>query len=460
MLRRFLGVMGLLLVFVQYLQAQGEVVFSIESKPVTKEELLYQWKKTNMPLDDFLESYIDFKLKVYDAEQNGQDTTTSFRSQYAYLNNQLLKQHVVDAQKESVEKQRIYTSNQQRMQANEWIKLAHISVRIPQHADRYQETLAKTWIDSVYTVLQRGTDFEQLVKKITQNSSRKDLQVSAEIMPWIPVDRHLNEWKDQMSSLRRQQFSSPFYSPKGIHILKWVGQQSTVPYEEVMDELTYRLEKKGSMNSAIDMNLLSSWLKNGTEGLESQSPSIKWQQQEIRDALLVSSLPWVEENEFEIDDAVLEHYYKQHQDLFAWKLPRYKGAVIHAKDKKTAKSIKKYLKDVPMENWKRAFDRLFADKEQADALMDYGLFELGKNDYIDDLVFKCTKAPRIEDYPYTFVMGKKMKKGPTSFRDVRSLVLQEYQKENLVSITKQLRKKYRVEIYSNVLKTVNNDGRI
>ena len=284
--------------------------------------------------------------------------------------------------------------------------------------------------------------------------------MSAEIMPWIPIDRHLNEWKDQLSSLRRQQFSAPFYSPKGIHILRWVGQQSTVPYEEVMDELTYRLEKKGSMNSAIDMNLLSLWLKNGTEGLETQSPSIKWQQQEIRDALLVSSLPWVEENELEIDDSVLEHYYKQHQDRFAWKLPRYKGAVIHAKDKKTAKSIKKYLKDVPMENWKRAFDRLFVDKDQADALMDYGLFELGKNDYIDDMVFKCTKAPRIEDYPYSFVMGKKMKKGPTSFRDVRTLVLQEYQKENLVSITKQLRKKYRVEIYSNVLKTVNNDGRI
>ena len=75
--------------FVQYLQAQGEVVFSIDSKPVTKEEFVYQWKKTNMSLDAFLESYIDFKLKVYDAEQNGLDTTTSFRSQFAYLNNQL-----------------------------------------------------------------------------------------------------------------------------------------------------------------------------------------------------------------------------------------------------------------------------------------------------------------------------------------------------------------------------------
>jgi peptidyl-prolyl cis-trans isomerase SurA len=57
-------------------------------------------------------------------------------------------------------------------------------------------------------------------------------------------------------------------------------------------------------------------------------------------------------------------------------------------------------------------------------------------------------------------MGKKMKKGPTSFQDVRTLVLQDYQKDNVTSITKQLRKKYRVEIYSNVLKTVNNDGRI
>ena len=113
-----------------------------------------------------------------------------------------------------------------------------------------------------------------------------------------------------------------------------------------------------------------------------------------------------------------------------------------------------------MENWKRDFDRLYADKEQADAIMEFDLFELGKNDFVDDLVFKCTKAPRLDDYPYAFVMGKKMKKGPTSFMDVKSLVLQDYQKENLISMTKQLRKKYHVEIYSNVLKTVNNDGRI
>lgn len=457
MLRRFLGVIGLLLVFVQYLQAQGEVVFSIDSKPVTKEEFVYQWKKTNMSLDAFLESYIDFKLKVYDAEQNGLDTTTSFRSQFAYLNNQLLKQRVVDRQKELLEKQRLYTANQQRMQSTEWVKLAHISVRIPQHADSNYERQAKNWIDSVYLALQRGTDFNQLVNKI-QTSSRNDLQISAEVMPWLPVDLHLNEWKSQLSTLRSQRFSVPFYSPKGIHIMKWVGQQSSAPYEDVAKELSLRLEKKGRQNSAIDLNLLSSWLKNGNEGL--QDPSSKWQLQEIRDMMLASSLSWIDEKQSEWDDAVLEHYYKQHQDKYKWKLPRYKGAVIHAKDKKTGKSIKKYLKDVPMENWKRAFDRLFADKEQADAIMDYGLFELGKNDFIDELVFKCTKAERLQDYPYSFVMGKKMKKGPTSFQDVRTLVLQDYQKDNVTSMTKQLRKKYRVEIYSNVLKTVNNDGRI
>ena len=181
MLRRFLGVVGLLLVFVQFLQAQGEVVFSIESEPVTKEEFLYQWRKTNMPLDDFLESYIDFKLKVYDAEREGKDTTVMFRSQYAYLSNQLLKRIAVDAQKELQEKQRLYASNQQRMQTTEWIKLAHISVRISQHANSYQETLAKQWIDSVYTVLQKGADFDQMMKRIMQNSSQKDLQIVAEV---------------------------------------------------------------------------------------------------------------------------------------------------------------------------------------------------------------------------------------------------------------------------------------
>ena len=59
--------------------------------------------------------------------------------------------------------------------------------------------------------------------------------------------------------------------------------------------------------------------------------------------------------------------------------------------------------------------------------MEVGLFQIGKNAYIDKLAFKCGDMPRDARYPYVFIMGKRLKKGPEEYADVRKEVEKDLQ---------------------------------
>jgi len=77
---------------------------------------------------------------------------------------------------------------------------------------------------------------------------------------------------------------------------------------------------------------------------------------------------------------------------------------------------------------------------------------------VDKLAFKCGSFAPITEYPYTWILGDKLKKGPESYRDVREKVEVDARNELETAQINGLRQKYRVEINEEVLKTVNNEG--
>ena len=89
--------------------------------------------------------------------------------------------------------------------------------------------------------------------------------------------------------------------------------------------------------------------------------------------------------------------------------------------------------------------------------MDKRLFVLGENNNVDALIFKAKGASIIplENYPYVGYVGKKLKKGPSKWTDVSTKVVQDYQKYCEDAYVAELRKKYPVVIFEEVLSTVN-----
>jgi peptidyl-prolyl cis-trans isomerase SurA len=84
-----------------------------------------------------------------------------------------------------------------------------------------------------------------------------------------------------------------------------------------------------------------------------------------------------------------------------------------------------------------------------------GIYKKGENKYVDYLVFKSGEEVHLKDFPYTTVCGKKAKK-PRTFKDVRGQVTTDYQNELERKWIEGLRLQYKVEIYNDVLSTVNN----
>ena len=452
--RYLLGVLLLLLVSVSEMQAQGDVVLYIEGKPVYRSEFEYYYRKApEQTPEAYLPAFINYKLKVRYAMDSGLDTVSAFRRQLSFYEGRLVKSYVVDAGMEEQEARFIYERNKQRLQTNDWVRIAHISKYLPQNATPAAEQAAQAVMDSIYSALRSGADFSLLARRYSDDADSR--QVGG-LLPWMPVNKNMQEWVNKLTVLEKNKISVPFYSPLGLHIVKWVERKPFASYHDKKEEIQAYMEHGGVCSSSVRKDVLALYLSGALAG---KYPDWALRLQEVHDGLLVSYLTRkYQETEYACSEADLEHYFKQHKSDYAWDLPRYKGAVIHCRNKKMASVIKKYLKKKPMEEWKSALEKLMMHTAVPQASIEVGVFIIGKNQYVDKLVFKCGSFEQVPGFSYTFVMGKKLKKGPESYLDVKESVIRDYQAIHEDSWMKELKRKYKVEINQEVLKTVNNNG--
>lgn len=178
---------------------------------------------------------------------------------------------------------------------------------------------------------------------------------------------------------------------------------------------------------------------------------------EYRDGILLfeisNNLVWDKASK---DDEGLASYFKKNKSDYAWKNPRFKGIIVHCKDKSIEKQTKKLLKKQPEDEWLNIVRTTFNNDSVTNVKVVKGLYAKGDNKYVDKLIFKTGSYEPVEDFPYTFVIGKRLKKGPETYKDVRGPVTADYQNYLETAWIDELRNKYKVEINEEVLKTVNN----
>ena len=286
--------------------------------------------------------------------------------------------------------------------SHEWIKLVHVTYPLRQQASNNEIRKGESYIDSIYHV-------------ILKNGFPADV---LESYSWEQSRFLLNEWRIQLEKLEAGQISEPFYSPLGIHLIAW-------------------LDKK----------------REGSGG--KKQPDRRWQEKEIEEAMLVAILEDYLQRAFEVNEAELEDYFKRHREAYGWGIPHFRGAIVHCQNKKDAKVIKKLLKKYPETLWPEIGKMMLPEMRER-FRMEVGLFAIGVNAYVDKLAFNCGSFESLADYPYTWVFGKKLKKGPESYKDVRSRLEKDCKKAKKIAERESIEQKYEVEIDEEVLKTVNH----
>lgn len=179
-MRLVLGYLSFLLLINTTLNAQSKekpiTVFTVNKKPVSAEEFIYLYQKNHKgregefskeKIEEYLELYIKFKLKVEEARSRGMDTTAKFTKEYLGYKEALRKPYLPD--NNLIDSLTLLTYNRML----EEVKAAHILIKV--NADASPEDTLKAYnkILEIKRRLDAGEDFGTLAVSLSEDPSAK-----------------------------------------------------------------------------------------------------------------------------------------------------------------------------------------------------------------------------------------------------------------------------------------------
>ncbi len=427
--------------------AADDVVARIGGEPVSKAEFerfckMVALKTSRHPLSvsKCMDRFVALRLKALAARQAGYNKRPQFVQECKALQGQAIKPLMLDAGKEDSLCRNLYRQSQSRLLMNDWVKIEQITIPFSQRASGREENRAVQRMDSVYKALCNGADFKVL---------------GGQAEGWYPMVGLLEEYAAQLKHLDNGEFSRPFTSPKGVHIVRLIDRKRNLSYEEARPYLLDYVENSDLIKTVLNKNLYKDWC-NGNPSHDSEINSLK---AEVENRLLAKC--W-DEFSGNAGSAVvpydLERYFEAHRDEYDWEYPHYKGAVIRCDSKRTGKKLKKLLKREAPGRWNELVSVYLKENPDAAVEWEAGLFQIGSNPYVDKLAFKCGTMPVDDRVPYVFLLGKRLKKGPETYKDVVDEVEKDYLESLENNQVEALKRQFRVEINQDVLKTVNCSG--
>jgi len=196
-----------------------------------------------------------------------------------------------------------------------------------------------------------------------------------------------------------------------------------------------------------------SLLSEEDRGLENRHPDFKNLMNEYRDGILLFEVSnnevWDKASK---DTTGLETFFSNNRADYAWEKPHFKGFVVHCKDEKAMKTMKKQIAKMNSED---AAKFLYATYGGTGNLrLERVLCAPGGNAFVDQYIFKTgTVAKPAINLPVTFIIGKILN-APEEYTDVRGLVITDYQNYLENEWISTLNKKYPVIIYEDVVNSV------
>ena len=453
--------------------ADDPVIMTVNGVPVLRSEFEYSFNKNNSEgvidkksVEEYVDLFINYKLKVAAALDAKYDTLQSFQAEFAqYRDQQVLPAFVTDADMEA-EAHKIYDQTVEQIGPDGLIQVAQIMIMAKQQAPQSEWDAAKVRIDSIYQALKNGADFAELAKKVSQDpgSARE-----GGLLPFVQRGRLVKEFEDAAYALQPGEMSGVIQSPYGYHIILMKERKMLEPFEFHHDNILKFMEQR-NMRDQIASQKVNDMVKssNGAvtkaqlmeqkaDELSAQDQEMKYLIKEYHDGLLLyeisNNLVWEKAAK---DEAGLANYYKKNKKNYTWDEPRYKGMAYHVKEQGDVKAVRDCVKKLAFDKWAEALRSTFNADSVIRIRVEKGIFKKGDNALIDSIVFKKdTTVTHLTDYPIDAVYGKLLKKGPEDYTDVRGLVVADYQEALEKEWVADLRRKYAVKVNEEVLKTVN-----
>ncbi|OWP34286.1 peptidylprolyl isomerase [Prevotella intermedia] len=456
-----------------FAQQNDPVIMTVNGQPINRSEFEYSYNKNNTEgvidkksVEEYVDLFINYKLKVQAALDAKLDTLTSFKQEFmTYRDQQVRPSMITDADVEA-EARKIYKETRDRIEnSGGLVRCAHILLALKQKATDSEQTAIANRADSIYNVLKKGGNFAELAKKY---SSDPGSAARGGELPLITKGQTVQSFETALFSMKPGEISHPVLSPFGYHIIKYIEKEEFQPYDSLKADIYHFIEARNLREQIIDQKLKDMAVEAGNgvtpqqlvekrlAEMEAKDANLKHLIREYHDGLLLIEMStrtiW---DKAAADEEGLQSFFKKNKKNYAWKEPRFKGIAYHVQNQGDVKAVKNCVAKVPFKEWGKTLRTTFNNDSTIRVRVEKGLFKAGDNALIDrDIFKKKAEVKPVKDYPIDAVYGKKLK-APEELDDVRSQVVSDYQEVLEKEWVKDLRKKYAVTVNREVLATVN-----
>ncbi len=454
-------------------QQADPVLMTVNGKDVTRGEFEYAYNKNqgedgaveDVPLDKYVDMFINYKLKVAEAERQHLDTLTSYNEEFrTYRDMQLTPALVDEVYIDSVARS-VYQRTVDMLDGRDLLHPAHILMLVRQNDPENVRTAARQRIDSIYNALQAGADFAALA---TSHSQDPGSARQGGALPWIGPGNTIPEFETAAYKLQPGEMSPVVETAVGFHIIKMLERKPLEPYDSLSTQIVESLKRQDVEEASAQSKIQKLMAETGKTRedimleaqakLEKDDPSLHWLVQEYHDGLLLYEV--CKRDVWDPADANTEGHaawFKSHKKQYAWEKPRFKGFVYHTatNDKKLRKQVEKLLKEYGEGDWRGELKKTVNKDSVVVSVHGPFIAAQGENAYVDEAAFGQPQTRPMKKFPFIGKVGK-IQKQPKVYTDVKQQVVEDYKRDCEDRWVEQLRQRFTFKVDEEVLKTVNN----
>ena len=211
--------------FLPHVNSQ-EILMTIGAKEVTLDEFERIYKKNNSNItdnrqtpDEYMELFINFKLKVIEAESLGMDTTTKFLNEFNTYKDQLAQPYMTDEETREALMKEAY----ERMKWD--VHVSHILLSVSSQAPP-EDTLAR--YNRALEIRERilaGEDFEEVARATSEDSNAR---INGGDLGYFTAFMMVYPFEAAAYNLEEEEVSMPVRTQHGYHIIKKHGKRPAV----------------------------------------------------------------------------------------------------------------------------------------------------------------------------------------------------------------------------------------
>ena len=148
-------------------QTADPVIMTINGKDITRSEFEYSFNKNGnvegaveqKSVEEYVEMFVNYKLKVAAAEAARMDTLSSFQKEFRQYRDMQLTPYLVDNEFIDSVAYSLYSRTANQLKGQDMLRVSHILVMVKQGATDAEKEVAKQKADSIYNELRKGADF-------------------------------------------------------------------------------------------------------------------------------------------------------------------------------------------------------------------------------------------------------------------------------------------------------------